>query len=126
MRYVLATRYNDYDTKGHVNNAVYLTFFEMARHQLWTEGFGESGDFPFIVAEAQVKFVSPAHIDIPLAIEIALGEIRTKAWVWRYRVLDARDDRLIAEGHTVQVMYDYVAGASVSIPAAIRAMLERT
>jgi acyl-CoA thioester hydrolase len=126
MRYLLATRYNDYDTKGHVNNAVYLTFFEMARHQLWTDGFGESGDFPFIVAEAQVRFVSPAHIDVPLAIEIVLGEVRTKAWVWRYRVVDAGSDRLIAEGQTVQVMYDYAAGASVPIPDAIRAKLERT
>ena len=31
MRFRLETRYADYDTKGHVNNAVYLTYFEVAR-----------------------------------------------------------------------------------------------
>jgi len=58
-----------------------------------------------------------------LAIEIETTEVRTKAWVWRYRLLDARDDRLVAEGSTVQVMYDYERGATVPIPEEIRERL---
>jgi acyl-CoA thioester hydrolase len=124
MRFDLATRYNDYDTKGHVNNAVFLTYFEIARHRTWVEVFGQSGDFPFIVAEAFVKFVSQARIDEPLAIDITTREVRTKAWVWAYRLLDARDERVVAEGHTVQVMYDYETHATIPIPAWIRGKLE--
>ena len=45
--------------------------------------------------------------------------------MWRYRVLDARDDRLVAEGETVQVMYDYAAGRTVPIPAGMREGLAR-
>jgi acyl-CoA thioesterase FadM len=54
MRIPLATRYADYDTKGHVNNAVYLTYFEMARQAAWVDCMGGGADFPFIVAEATV------------------------------------------------------------------------
>ena len=36
MRFPVVTRYSDYDSKGHVNNAVYLTYFEAAKHALWT------------------------------------------------------------------------------------------
>lgn len=124
MRMLLEPRYNDYDTKGHVNNAVYLTYFEMARVRAWIDVVGGGHDAPFILAEATVRFVKPAHIGIPLGIELETTEIRTKAWVWRYRVLDMRDESVVAEGSTVQVMYDYEAGATVAIPPDVRAMLE--
>ena len=120
MRFRLETRYADYDTKGHVNNAVYLTYFEVARVKAWLERVGGSPDAPFIIAEATVRYVRPAMIGVPLDIEVTTSEIRTKAWVWRYRILDARDDALVAEGQTVQVMYDYDAGRSTAIPDDVR------
>ena len=123
MRFPLATRYADYDTKGHVNNALYLTYFEMARHLLWVERFGEDPDFPFILAEATVRFVSQARIGDPLAVEITPGEIRNRSWVWHYRVLDARDERVVAEGSTVQVMYDYAERRAIAIPETMRSRL---
>jgi acyl-CoA thioester hydrolase len=123
MRFPLATRYPDYDTKGHVNNAVYLTYFEIARAKLWIEAMHEDLDFPYVVAEATVRYVSPALVGDPLAIEIVTTEVRTKAWVWSYRIVDPRDERLVAEGRTVQVMYDYDRRESVPIPDALRAKL---
>jgi acyl-CoA thioester hydrolase len=123
MRFRLETRYADYDTKGHVNNAVYLTYFEIARAKAWLGAVGGSAEAPFIIAEATVRYVRPAMIGVPLDIEVATTEVRTKAWVWGYRVVDARDDALIAEGKTVQVMYDYTVGRSVEIPADVRAGL---
>lgn len=125
MRFSLQTRFNDYDTKGHVNNAVYLTYFELGRVRAWLAAGGEA-DAGFILAEAKVSYRSPAMIGDPLDLEVTTGEIRTKAWVWRYRVLDPRDERLVAEGETVQVMFDYDARATVPIPAALREALART
>jgi acyl-CoA thioester hydrolase len=123
MRFPLATRYNDYDTKGHVNNAVFLTYFEMARERAWVEGLGGSADFPFILAEATVQYRSEAMIGDPLEIEITTTEIRTKAWVWSYTITDARDGRVVAEGRTVQVAYDYDAHRTMAIPPEIAAKL---
>jgi len=123
MRFPLETRYPDYDTKGHVNNAVYLTYFEIARAKLWIEAMHEDLDFPYVVAEATVRYVSPALVGDPLAIEVVTAEVRTKAWVWSYRIVDPRDERLVAEGRTVQVMYDYERRESVPIPDALRAKL---
>jgi len=123
MRFPLEPRYPDYDTKGHVNNAVYLTYFEIARAKLWIEAMHEDLDFPYVVAEATVRYVSPALVGDPLAIEVVTAEVRTKAWVWSYRIVDPRDERLVAEGRTVQVMYDYDRRESVPIPDALRAKL---
>ena len=124
MRFPLQTRFNDYDSKGHVNNAVYLTYFELGRVQAWLAAGGEV-DGDFILAEAKISYRSPARMGDPLELEVSTGEIRTKAWVWRYRVIDPRDERLVAEGETVQVMYDYGAGRTVPIPAAMREGLAR-
>lgn len=123
MRFPLATRYIDYDTKGHVNNAVYLTYFEMARERAWLEVLDGDPDFPFILAEASVRYVSPAMIGEDLDIEIRTTEIRTKAWVWSYTIRATRDDRVVAEGRTVQVMFDYAAARSIPIPEPLRARL---
>jgi acyl-CoA thioester hydrolase len=132
LRFPLATRYSDYDTKGHVNNAVYLTYFEWSRVQAWQQFAARSGisaadiaDPPLIVAEARVKYVSPANIGVPLAIEISLKEMRTRGFSFAYRIVAPEEnDRLVAEGETVQVAYDYGAGRTMAIPPAMRKALE--
>ena len=123
MRVPIEVRYNDYDTKNHVNNAVYLTYFEIARAKAWVDHVQGDPEFPVILAEAQVKYVKPATYGMPLACEITTTELRNRAWVWTYRILDARDDSLVAEGRTVQVYYDYAAGAPAPIPEPIRERL---
>ena len=124
MRFPLMTRYSDYDTKGHVNNALFLTYFEAAKHLLWRDTWKRHPDPPFVVAEATVRFVSPAMIGDPLQIDIATAEVRTKSWIWRFVITDARDARVVAEGRTVQVMYDYATRQSIPIPDDVRALLE--
>jgi acyl-CoA thioester hydrolase len=123
MRFPLATRYADYDTKGHVNNAVYLTYFEEARGRAWMEALGQGPDFSFILAEATVRFRAEAMIGDALDIEIQTAEIRTKAWVWEYAIRRSADEQLVADGRTVQVMYDYDAGRTIPIPDTLRERL---
>jgi len=123
VRIPVATRYADYDTKGHVNNAVFLTYFEMARHHAWVERMGGGADFPFILAEATVRYVSQAMIGEALDIEITTAEVRTRAWVWSYVLRGAADGRVVAEGRTVQVMFDYDGARTIPIPDDVRARL---
>jgi acyl-CoA thioester hydrolase len=124
MRFPLVTRYPDYDTKGHVNNAVYLTYFEAAKHMLWRDVWKRDPDPPFVVAEANVKFLSAAMLGDPLQIDITTAEVRNSSWIWTFTITDARDQRLIAEGRTVQVYYDYAQRKSAPIPDDVRVLLE--
>ena len=119
-------RYSDYDSRGHVNNAVYLTYFEVARHRAWRVLTGLLSDFPFIIAEAHVRTTSvrPSSA-IRWRSTSRRRRIRTKAWVWSYRIVDVRDQRLVAEGSTVQVYYDYDLQTTMPIPDIIRPNLVR-
>jgi acyl-CoA thioester hydrolase len=124
MRFPLPTRYSDYDSKGHVHHAAYLTYFEAARTELWAGALEQPGpDFPFVVAAAAVRYASPARLGEALDVEIETAEVRTKAWVWRYRVVERASGRLVADGETTQVMYDDAARASVPIPDGLRRRL---
>jgi acyl-CoA thioester hydrolase len=131
----LHTRYTDFDTKGHVNNAIYLTYFEIARAHAWRELVRESpasrvahrsprNDEPqFILAEAMVRYISAAMIGETLEIAMRIGEIRTKAWVWEYVIRCVDDGRTVAEGKTVQVWFDYETRKPVPIPEDMRTAL---
>lgn len=123
MRMPLETRYNDYDTKGHVNNAVYLTYFEIARARVWLDVVHGDPDVPFIVAEARVRYLRPAMLGTPLEVTVETAEVRARSWIWRYQVLDARDGAVVAEGETVQVMFDYETRRAVPVPPDLRETL---
>jgi acyl-CoA thioester hydrolase len=120
MRIPLATRYTDYDTKGHVNNAIYLTYFEMARAHAWQVVLGMPDEPSFILAEATVRYLSAAMIGEALEIEMRTVEVRTKAWIWEYVIRCVDDGRAVAEGKTVQVWYDYAVRTPVPIPEELR------
>jgi acyl-CoA thioesterase FadM len=60
----------------------------------------------------------------PLEIDISTKEIRNRSWIWQFRITDARDDRVVAEGTTVQVYFDYTTRQAVPIPDDVRALLE--
>jgi acyl-CoA thioester hydrolase len=124
IRVPIQLRYSDYDERGHVNNALYLTYFEIARVEAW-RAIGPAHPPSFILAEARVTYRSPALPGEPLAVELRTGEVRTRAWTWTYRVVDERDDRLVAEGETTQVAYDYEARRTVPIGAELRGALSR-
>jgi acyl-CoA thioester hydrolase len=126
MRVPIQARLTDYDSRGHVNNAVYLTYFETAWWKLWLEHFGERSDPPIIVAEATVRYLRPALMGTPLAVDITLAELRTRSWTWRYRVVNPEDETLHAEGTTAVVYFDYEARQPAPVPDELRSKLQQT
>jgi len=123
----LRVRYRDCDPLGHVNNAVYLTYFEIGRVEFWKRVMGvavERADYwPFILAEATVTYRSPARFDENLRLTVAVDTVGHKSWTFRYLVAGADDGREIATGRTVQVSYDYAAAKSTPLPDPIRRKL---
>ena len=115
-------RFRDCDPMGHVNNAVYLTYFEIARVEFWSRHVSRT-DVPFILAEATVTFRAPARTGQTLKIEMAVESIGTKSWTFLYRITDAGTRTEIALGRSVQVAYDYAASRTVPLAAELKAKL---
>ncbi len=114
----IEVRFRDTDAMGHVNNAVYLTYFEVGRMAYWDRmSVGESYDaVPFVLARAEVDFKAPAHVGDILILGIRVSRISNRSFDFEYHLVRDADELLIATGSTVQVTYDYDDGKTIQVP----------
>ena len=106
------TRFRDTDAMGHVNNAVYLSFLELARMHYWIRhtGVTDHRRIGFILARVEIDYRSPAYAGEELRVWLRVTELRGSSFVFAYRVEEKASGRLVAEAVSVQAGYDYEAG----------------
>jgi len=124
--HTLQVRFRDLDAYNHVNNAVYLTYFEEARIAFITAiGMRSlfSPERSTVIAHAEVDYRAPAQLGDQLDIEVTVGEVRNTSYELNYRIVRRSDGRLIATGKTVQVCFNFVLNAPTRLPEAWRHML---
>jgi acyl-CoA thioester hydrolase len=114
--------FRDVDAMGHVNNAVFFTYMETARIKYVTQVFEKTDllDLPLILVKAECNYHSPALLGEILVAGIGLTRFGRSSFDLAYRI-EVKNGRLIASGHTVQVMYDYHSRSAFPIPDDIRA-----
>ena len=122
----LQVRFRDCDPMGHVNHAVYLTYLEQCRFLFWRHVTGATAGpgAGIIIARAEIDYRAPAVPGDVLEIGVNIGEVGRSSFTLTYEVDDTTTGRRVAEARTVLVTYDYAAGSSVTVPPAIRALLE--
>jgi acyl-CoA thioester hydrolase len=114
----LDVRWRDLDALGHVNNAVYFTYLEQARHHYLRELAlisPEPGDIGIILAETNCQFKSPLGLGERVTIYMRVSELRNSSFIVKYRI-EGEDGRLVATAHSAQVCYNYQARRPVPIP----------
>lgn len=119
-------RWGDIDLLGHVNNIIYLQYFETARIEyLMGAGLEAPGtawrDFGFLVASAYCRYKAP--VTFPDTVDVgarvrALGEDRM---VIRHAIRSRRLNKIAATGDVLLVAYDFEAGKRIPIPEEVRA-----
>ena len=112
-------RFRDVDALGHVNNAVYITYFETARIKYMMNLLGNVylRDLRIILAEVTCSYRAPAYYDETLDVGVRVTEIGNKSFVMEYRVEEQETRRVVATGSSVQVAYDYENQQSIPVPA---------
>lgn len=119
--------WRDLDALGHVNNAVYATYFENARLAYFTQL--HQGDHSslrsLILADLQITFKSPAFLPERLVIGARVSEIRTSSLLFESQIIEQESGRLIATSRAVVVHYDYDANQSRPVSPALRAAISR-
>ena len=110
---------------GHVNHAVYFTYLEQCCLTFWRELTGwPSPHTRVILARAECDYVSPAHFGDELEVRVNVAEIGRSSFVLVYEIVGVSDGRVIANGKTVMVSYDYDASKAVPLSPEARALLE--
>jgi acyl-CoA thioester hydrolase len=123
FQHPIEVRFRDCDPLGHVNNAVYATYFEVARFSYWREalGYTRADGFSFIMARVEVNFRAEAVAGEALDVRIRIGRIGRRSFTFDYEIVRIGDGVLIADGSSVQVMFDYATRKSQPVPEAYRA-----
>jgi acyl-CoA thioester hydrolase len=92
--------------QGHVFNAHYFTWFDVANTELWREALGSfskinDAGLDIVVAEAGARYRSGAHFDEDVDIEVTCDPLTATSMTSRYAVL--RDGERLVEGFTRHV-----------------------
>jgi acyl-CoA thioester hydrolase len=117
-RVTIDVRFADTDAMGHVNNAVYLTYCEMARIRYWSDVTGEpvalghEGAESLILAEARITYRAPVFHGETVTVETRATHIGRSSFTLEHRMtacVPPGSPRLVATSDSVMVRYDYEA-----------------
>jgi acyl-CoA thioester hydrolase len=122
-------RFGDLDAMRHLNNVVFLRYFETARISFIRElmpahdpANPERDDFGVIFAECHIDYRSPVHFDEVVEIRCTIGEVRRSAFQVRFSMTVG--ERLAADGYGWLVGFDYAAQRARPLPDELRTVLD--
>ena len=118
----LEIRFRDLDALGHVNNAVYLTYFEIVRTRYWKHLFGlpPADDWGFVMVRTECNYRSPALLGETITIAARISALKNSSFTFEYRLTESRTGRLIADGLSVQACFDRSRDRTIPIPDTMR------
>jgi acyl-CoA thioester hydrolase len=122
----IAIRFSDIDAVGHVNNAIYLTYFEEARLKYWREVINwDMSHSGVIVGRSEVNYLKPIMLKDEVVCYVRTTRIGNSSFDIMHVLvkLTEHGEEICTTGKTVCISYDYKANRSVSIPSAERKRL---
>lgn len=120
----ISVRWADQDAFGHVNNAVYFTFFETARIA-YLEQFGfwsRSGrpDQGPVLAQIDCNFRRQLQYPVDILVGTGVTRLGHRSFSLSQAIFLDDRDTLIADGDSVIVWFDYRQMKSIELPDALK------
>lgn len=115
----IETRFADFDMMGHVNNAVYFTYMEIARTKYWKQAirwdWKKTG---VVIANAALDYISPIFLEDKISIYVRTSRIGKSSFDLEYLLVKTKNDEEIicSKGKTTCVAFDYQIKSSAPIP----------
>ncbi len=118
------TRWSDEDNQDVLNNAVYLTLLEEARHAYFSRlGLLEGSRFPFLLGQCNLRFLAAGRGGAEVEVDIVTTHLGTSSFRQAYRVRAVSGGAVWAEAEALLVCYDAETGRSAPMQPAFRAAL---
>ncbi|MEP7379860.1 MAG: thioesterase family protein [Chloroflexota bacterium] len=132
----IEVRFVDTDAFGHVNNATFLSYFEAARAGYYAHVTGSpfmTGEHglkhTFVIAEARIAYRSPVLFGEPLLAGVRFAWVGGSSFGLEYRIRAAKsvvgEARSVADGETLQVMFDLDRNRVIRVPADLIGLFEK-
>lgn len=119
----LEIRFADIDEAGHVNNAIYLTYFEQGRMHFFNQLIGSGWDWKkqgIIVARNEIDYLKPIVLTDEVYVVAALSEVGNKSFKMQMHIYKKTETQTsdCARGIVTVVCFDYEKQQTIPIPEA--------
>jgi len=126
--YPIQTRFCDTDALGHINNAVYLSYFEACRVDWLNQMAGvmalEQGQaLPVILARAELDFIQQVYLRDSVEVTANIIHIGNTSFQQCYQ-LRCAERGVLAKGRAVLVWFDMKTNRKLTIPDTARKYME--
>jgi acyl-CoA thioester hydrolase len=121
----IQVRFADIDVMGHVNNAVYLSYFEMARVLIFSKLLGADWDwnqYGVLLRKNEIEYLKPVTLNEQPIISLKTEKLGTKSFVLSYELKVNEEVR--TTGSSVMVCFDASKNQTIEIPSKMREILE--
>ena len=109
----------DMDALQHVNNVVYLRYFEIARidflNKLNLFDTIKPGGIGPVISENAVRYKRPVTFPDTLTVGVTISDIKTDRFVMNYSILSHAQNAITTTGTSKVVMFDFKTGAKAPI-----------
>ena len=115
----IAIRFADIDAFGHVNNAIYLTYFEIARSAYWEERIEWNwNQVGIIIRKSAVEYLKPIILSDKVYAYVRTSKIGRSSFELEYILVKEvnGEEEVCTSGQTLCVAFDYKSNKPVSIP----------
>jgi acyl-CoA thioester hydrolase len=121
--------WGDLDAYGHVNNLVYLRWFEAARAvyatRVGVEVLPSQTGVGAVLATISCKFLRQANYPGDIFSGVRVSRLSIGSVTLEYLIADSRTGVPVAEGASDVVLYDSATEKPVAVPDHIRAAVEQ-
>ncbi|MBC3869225.1 acyl-CoA thioesterase [Undibacterium oligocarboniphilum] len=123
----ITTRWMDNDAYGHVNNVVYYSWFDTIVNQFLISNQVldvEKSEVIGLVIETQCHYFSSVAFPEKVVAGVAVTRLGNSSVRYEVGIFKENEDIASAQGHFVHVYVDRSSRRPVSIPSALRQILE--
>lgn len=121
----IQVRFSDCDMLGHVNNAVYLNYFESTRLHYLNALLGEEWDWNktgIILLKNVVEYKVPVLLKDKVEVDLSTKEIGKKSFTLAYNLYANGIEK--TTGESVIVCFDFTKNKTIEIPTLLKKALE--
>lgn len=119
-------RLTDIDILGHVNNSMYLVYFEMARIHYFNHLVGPNWDWieqGVVLVKNEVEYIQPLYLQDQPEIKLFLKHIGNKSFTLAYQLFVK--DKLCTTGSSTLVGFNSKTQQTIEIPERMKTALSQ-
>lgn len=122
----IQVRFADLDVLGHVNNSVYLSYFEMTRIHYFKQLVGANWDWRkegVLLVRNEIDYLKPILLNQEPEIFMSLEKIGEKSISLLYEI--KINGEIYTKGKSVLVCFNAEEGKTIPVPKAMAEALEK-